>query len=60
MTLDEAIKYMEQGIKHQGHRQIIIPIEAAQLGIEALKRIRNWRNSTKKGGKTLLPGETKE
>jgi len=60
MTLEEAIRYMEQGIEHQGHRQIVIPIEAAQLGIEALKRISVAREHAGYAGSYLLLGETKK
>jgi hypothetical protein len=60
MTLDEAIRDIEQGIKHQGHRQIIIPIEAAQLGIEALRHVKTERICFPNTPWPKLPGETEE
>jgi hypothetical protein len=60
MTLKESIEYMEQGIRHQGHRQIIIPVEAAQLGVEALKAYQQARQEGQLSPDELLPSETKE
>jgi len=60
MTLAKAIEILSREV----HDITLSPdpdVPAALApGIEALKRIKSQLNSTKKGGKLLLPGETKE
>jgi len=60
MTIDEAIRRLEQ---HKCYLESINAheqIEAHQLGIEALKKIKLWRQDNVYPDYTLLPGETEE
>jgi hypothetical protein len=59
MTLEEAIKEYEFSIKyHHGHGSIRIPIQTAQLGLEALKDLREFRIEFP--NMPLLPSEAKD
>jgi hypothetical protein len=60
MTIDEAIKELEIARDVAEHEGLWGRMSACQLGIEALKRIKNERDI--QGGlfNYELPGETKE
>ena len=60
MTLDEAINRLYEDINSRSKQYSLSLAEADKLGIEALKRLkeyREWHRSTADGP---LPGETKE
>jgi len=60
MTLDEAIKYLEQEVEFR-HFLDIEPLgKAMQLGIEALKRLKKYRRGRLLFHPDPLPGETEE
>lgn len=60
MTIDEAIKELTEPYNE---RQLIVSprfMEALQLGIEALKREREYRPTREPRTFDFLPGETEE
>ncbi|MBA7563699.1 hypothetical protein ES708_05535 [subsurface metagenome] len=60
MTIDEAIKHLEM-YRHDHHSYPTdIMGKAEQLGIEALRQIKQIRAYAKELYLPLLPGETKE
>ncbi len=60
MTLDESIKLLEK-YRHDHHSYPTdIMGKAEQLGIEALKRIKDYRKRSSTFATPLLPGETEE
>ena len=60
MTLDEGIKLLEK-YRHDHHSYPTdIMGKAEQLGIEALKRIKDYRKRSSTFATPLLPGETEE
>lgn len=58
MTLEEAIELVTEYHSDIKFRQGERLAEAIQLGIEALKRVKNDRPSTQRTIYGLLPGET--
>ncbi|MBA7581053.1 hypothetical protein ES708_22953 [subsurface metagenome] len=60
MTLDEGIKLLEK-YRHDHHSYPTdIMGKAEQLGIEALKRVKDWREGKVLNPDFKLPGETWE
>ena len=59
MTLDEAIKRLEQHKCYLESIGAIEQVEAHQLGIEALRHYRLFRGADVDGKLIRLPGETK-
>lgn len=59
MTIDEAIKIKEQGQHWLPKESFPELIEADNLSIEALKRVRELRVDGKPDRYSILPGETK-
>lgn len=60
MTIDEAVKSSQEATVYLGiHHQDRLA-KAVQLGIEALKRLRNHRTVDFCSADILLPGETKD
>ncbi|GAI60623.1 unnamed protein product [marine sediment metagenome] len=60
MTLDEGIKLLEK-YRHDHHSYPTdIMGKAEQLGIEALKRVKDWREGKVLNPDFKLPGETEE
>ena len=60
MTLDEAIRIREEDTKWQAGGIVPSSIQAKQLGMEAMKRIRNARLIGQSVPADLLPSETEE
>jgi len=60
MTIDEAIKHIDDCMSET--EKILYPEvwAAHQLGIEALKRYKTWREIDTYPGFEILPGETKQ
>ncbi|GAI71840.1 unnamed protein product [marine sediment metagenome] len=60
MTIDEAIKYLY--LEGKGLMDYVDPkwAKAKQLGIEALKRVRDTRVCLPVSPMVLLPGESKD
>jgi len=60
VTLDEGIKLLEK-YRHDHHSYPTDSMgKAEQLGIEALKRIKDYRKRSSTFATPLLPGETEE
>lgn len=59
MTLDEAIKRLEQHKSYLESLHALEQVEAHQLGIEALKLLKGVRLCLPGSAAKLLPGETK-
>jgi len=60
MTLDEAIRQNKETVEEK-HTNLCAKQDAAiLLGIEALKKIKLWRQDNVYPDYTLLPGETEE
>jgi hypothetical protein len=60
MTIDEAIKRLQEDIDSTGNDEIDTLTEAEKLGIEALKRVKDSRRPDPLYPETPLPGETEE
>uniref|UniRef100_A0A6H2A454 Uncharacterized protein n=1 Tax=viral metagenome TaxID=1070528 RepID=A0A6H2A454_9ZZZZ len=60
MTLEKAIKILELFVHAPWLAPVGEDIEAAKLGIEALKRCLYFDRCDFKGKKFLLPGETED
>lgn len=60
MTLDEAIKELTAIANEAWDKDKEKPADAAQLGIEALKRLQNNRRDPEFDHYLSLPGETEE
>jgi len=60
MTLEEAIELLHNPPPTFGITQKIEYQDALKLGIEALKRIKEWRSHLGSAGCLPLPGETKD
>jgi len=60
MTIDEAIKVLQEDYDSLGDDEKNTFSGAQLLGIEALKRVKNLRTYPKFRGDSILPGETPE
>jgi hypothetical protein len=60
MTIDEAIKELKTNPGIEVFVVDPLAAKAIQLGIEALKRIKEYRNRADVRRSFLLPGETEE
>jgi hypothetical protein len=60
ITIDEAIKILEQNICYWSLEHLGNVEEAEKLGIEALKRVKEARKKAYFTTRSLMPGETKE
>ena len=60
MTIDEAIKQLESFHSWFALDFSNKDLEAQKLGIEALKRIEDWRRALVCNPDLLLPGETED
>ena len=60
ITIDEAIKVLEQYRQEHHSYPTDIVGKAEQLGVEALKRIKDYRKRSSTFATPLLPGETEE
>jgi hypothetical protein len=60
MTLDEAIEVLQDLLGEGPYFRPEKRIEAVKLGIEALKRWKNFRDNSQTFGYSPLPGETEE
>jgi hypothetical protein len=60
ITLDEAIKELEELAEDLKPFLLEKTVKACYLGVEALKRIKLWRQDNVYPDYTLLPGETEE
>ncbi len=60
MTIDEAIEYHEHRLKNDGIYMLREAVDAEQLGLEALKRIRDCRRDWNLTITERLPGETEK
>lgn len=59
MTIDEAIRTLDDWSRDNYPPPLADEINALHLGIEALKRIQSMRKDIVRLGYPLLPGETK-
>ena len=60
MTIDDAIEILEIYIPDPDAVEVVVSIDAIQLGIEALKRVKLLRTSAFYPHNKLLYGETEE
>lgn len=60
ITIDEAIEHLSGYVYEEKPCLVGLFDEATRLGIEALKRFRDFRPTKYPIPKMLLPGETKE
>jgi hypothetical protein len=60
MTIDEAIERLKIIAEEQDEDWLDFEYSALQLGIEALKAVRDWRNFYPRSISRRLPGETEE
>lgn len=60
MTLDRAIEVISEDGRESGEGTWEEYLQAIQLGREALKREKTWRENPRWGLPPLLPGETEE
>ena len=60
MTLEEAIEILELFVHAPWLAPVGEDIEAAKLGIEAMKRVGSYRHFPDRGPGELLPGETED
>ena len=60
MTLDEAIEVLANPPTWLRRNASIDYLDAAKLGIEALKRLKQYREFHRSTADGLLPGETEE
>lgn len=60
MTLEKAIENIKHGVGHHELGPVHISVEAAELGIEALKRLKEARFDQRTPYTRPLPGETEE
>jgi hypothetical protein len=60
VTIDEATKMIEKCLKGANEgRSVVMSIQALQLSVEALKRVKKYRDNGEAAG-MLLQGETPE
>ena len=60
MTINKAIEILQQDLDDPGSVDISDLNTAQQLGIEALKREKEWRQRYEPLNPQLLPGETED
>ena len=60
MTIDEAIKELEALLINRKTDLLRDTLKAIPLGIEALKRLNDWRAGKILNPDFMLPGETEE
>jgi len=60
MTLDKAVKYLEDSKQVFIHKGELEYAEADQLGIEALERVEMYQKSPLIGNPLPLPSETED
>ncbi len=60
MTIDEAINYKEHYLENNSPFMSAEAEAADRLGLEALKRIKDYRKRSSTFATPLLPGETEE
>lgn len=60
MTIDEAIEILQTEARESRDRDLCDDADAMELGIEALRQIKEERKQKTGFYRDLLPGETKE
>ena len=60
MTLDEAIKRLQESIEEIGNDEIDSLTKAERIGIKAIEVLKHGRTIGQHFDPVLLPGETKE